>query len=493
MGFIYRPKLKGTGRPLPEGTKRCPDKLHGKRDECPTCGARFSSIWWAKYYADGIAVRESTDTDSETEARRYLKIHEGKAASGHHAAPHLGRILYGEVAADLRTYYLTYGKRDLGEVEDRLTHLDKFFSGMRIATIWTLQITAFVTKRKGEGAANATINRDLSVLRRMLRLAQKNKKLAQVPPFEMLEENKPREGFFEREPFEAVKRHLAPDHQVIVTIEYAFGWRAKKETPTLKRTQVDLEVGTLRLEPGTTKNKDGRLVYMSPELLEMVRTQEERVRALERELGRPIPWLFPHLTGPHKGERLQSFRKAWITACIEATLDLEELEGEARERRYLEMREAIARGEKPGLVRMFRHDFRRTAVRNMVNNGVPERVAMQACGHETRSVFDTYHIVSPADLQEVARKQAGTFSGVLPPLESRPDSRAGARQGPPTRSRGARHTKSGTARAATRQGNNGIKDTGAERKVAAKHKLTSVPGHKSPEPDASSSVPPQGE
>jgi len=44
-------------------------------------------------------------------------------------------------------------------------------------------------------------------------------------------------------------------------------------------------------EPGTTKNKDGRLVYMSPELLEMVRTQEERVRALERELGRPIPWL----------------------------------------------------------------------------------------------------------------------------------------------------------------------------------------------------------
>ena len=126
----------------------------------------------------------------------------------------------------------------------------------------------------------------------------------------MLAENKPREGFFEREAFEAVKRHLAPDRQVIITIEYAVGWRARKETPTLKRTQVDLKAGTLRLEPGTTKNKDGRLVYMAPELLEMVRAQEERVQALERELGRPIPWLFPHLDGPHTGQRLQTFRKA---------------------------------------------------------------------------------------------------------------------------------------------------------------------------------------
>ena len=141
---------------------------------------------------------------------------------------------------------------------------------------------------------------------------------------------------------------------------------------TLQWRQVDLQAVEVRLDPGTTKNGKGRVTYLDGELLDVMREQRAFVLNLQRERGEIIPWVF---VNPETTDRIRYFRRPGIHAC-----------------------------KQTGLSGRIFHDFRRTAVRNMVRAGVPEVVAMSISGHRTRSVFDRYNIVSEEDLREAARR-----------------------------------------------------------------------------------------
>src|SRR5262249_50483990 len=111
---------------------------------------------WGKYYIDGQSkpVRESTGTDQEKEARRFLKEREGRAAAGQPALPRADRVRYKEARADLTAHYQTTGSRTLPEAATRLRHLDRFFGDRRLVNITGAVITEYVGQRQAEGAAN---------------------------------------------------------------------------------------------------------------------------------------------------------------------------------------------------------------------------------------------------------------------------------------------------------------------------------------------------
>jgi integrase len=131
------------------------------------------------------------------------------------------------------------------------------------------------------------------VLGRMLRLAYENGNLHRLPIIRQLKEAGPRSGFFERNQYEAVGRRLPDDLKVAVAIAYTFGGRIKSEVLPLTLAQVELAAGTLRLEPGHTKNDDGRLVHLTPELTALLRAQVNRVKDLMRSGGRDSASLLP--------------------------------------------------------------------------------------------------------------------------------------------------------------------------------------------------------
>jgi integrase len=292
--------------------------------------------------------------------------------------------------------------------------LKKAFEGMRVVDITTPHIRKYIEERLSwgcdeckeiiqpqdncphcgsqkikRGAAPATINRELAALKRMFNLGaqQTPPKVDRVPYIPMLKEDNVRKGFFEHDDFLALRDALPSYLKGFVTFAYKTGWRVS-EISSMTWSQVDLNQGIARLEVGETKNAEGRTVYLDAELRQIFE-QQYAARKRQKKL---IPFVFPNKEGDDK---ITDFRGAWNKACRDAGLGY----GYKFSKKYVQKwRDKFPSG-------FILHDFRRTAVRNMIRAGIPERVAMMISGHKTRQVFDRYNIVSDSDLQMAAKLQ----------------------------------------------------------------------------------------
>jgi integrase len=340
---------------------------HGKK--------RTGRVWHIRYNRSGERFRESSGSTDKGVAEELLARRIAEMRPGGPLPSELEQVTFEELADLLRADYEAKGNRS--SVENRLIYLGAAFGEWRVIDIGEAEIDRYKTKRREGGAAPATVNRELSALRRAFNLAERRSLVARVPTFELYPERNRREGFLEPADFEKFRKELPPRLQPVAEVLYITGWR-KGETLSRDWRHVDFEHGWIRLEASETKEGMPRQFPLIPRLRAVLEAQRERREQVGRETGRKVEALFfyyePAKNGTPAGTRIKSFRKAWETAARKAS------------------------------VRVVPHDMRRSAVRNLVRAGVPERVAMQYTGHLTRSVFERYNIVSEADLREQAGK-----------------------------------------------------------------------------------------
>lgn len=344
---------------------------------------RNSPFWWIAYCRNGKEIRESTQvaaTDTnrkKAEARLKQRVSE-ITAERYGGQPFIGpaqrRITVNQLLDALEQDYKARDKwspqflSHLKRIRDAFGHLRALH-----LTAEPEVVDKYINQCKMAGVAPSTINRGKQLLAQAYKLSIDRKRLSSAPVIRHLPERNARQGFFEDADFKAVVEELPNYLQDFARFGYLVGWR-KGEVDSLLWSDVDADV--IRLRPEHSKNGQGRSVPLRDgdgELTEVGQLIERR-RALKTIKTSEGPRLAAYVFH-REGQPIGDIRKAWATAC-----------------------------NKAGLAGKLFHDLRRTAVRNLVRAGVPERVAMEISGHRTRSIFDRYNIVNERDKQEALQR-----------------------------------------------------------------------------------------
>lgn len=376
-------------------------------------------IYWAKVYQDGNPKpdRFSLETRDSDEADDKIQKIRAKLTLNMPVDPEPEKLRFWQLCELIVNNYRARNLRSLKTLKSRLkNHILPRFGQRRVLGMGHADIEEYVAYRREQGAANGTIQREVDAIERAFMLGARDYPLRIAPiRIEKIDEDNIRQGFFELEQLQAVCRHL-PEHYVKpVQFDYIVGWR-RSEVAQLEKSHLDFHGGEIRLPATIAKNKDGRVFPMFPELralLEPLNTPSLRLAGT----GETSKYVFTYRRSK-KGPLLPigDFRKEWAKACHKAGLPCVVHFKKDAQGNVVRYKQGKKKGEpiiaKIDAEALF-HDFRRTAVRNLVRRNIPEQVAQQMTGHKTRSVFERYNIVSPRDLRNAADQLhlTGTFLG----------------------------------------------------------------------------------
>jgi integrase len=345
---------------------------------------KVGRIWKYCFSRDGISYRESAHTTIKTAAQAKLDARIREVEAGFVTKTGKG-LKVSDLIESALAEYERQERRSLAYVRERWKlHLKPVFADLLASRVTPEKLENYANARVKEGAAKATVNREFALLRFAFNLARKRHKLQLVPWFPMFRESNTRTGFLEDSQYDKLAASCAKRGlgcRAIFEVAYQFGWRSG-EIKTMRVRQADIAARTLRLEPHTTKNDEGREAVMPPRLAALVE---------QCAIGKRADDLLFDST---------NFRKLWEAACKEA-----------------------------GVPDLLFHDLRRTAVRNLERRGIARSVAMMITGHKTEAVYRRYAIVAASDLQEAARKMALPLPGSSLTLDSHLDDSRGKADG----------------------------------------------------------------
>lgn len=428
MGWIYRDKYKNR----------------------KTGEVREAETWMMAIYVNGKLKRVSTETANEREANKRLRAAESGSDKG---VPVLGskeKITLAEGAALIVHDYKIRKLASLRELHYRLDTLQAYFGpDARLediklsAPLGTPSIHTYIDKRQDEDhIENGTINRETAILKRIYRLAIIAERIAFMPHIPKLEENGPREGFFEPEQFASVCKHLGQEVLVdVATVAMITGWRTNSEILTLQWPQIDFANNVLWVTK--TKGNKKRKRRDFPLTRELCDVFERRLVAVEGLKAQNVitPLVFfrvhrrqrPNLIGATtrakheliyrcptcrepvtatgtRGRLLRYCNDACRLAARRSGLAVKlataprQLCADPIKVFYKAWHKATRLAGCPGRLP---HDFRRTAVRNSRREGIDEGVCMKLHGHMTRAVADRYNITDETDITGAGEKLEG--------------------------------------------------------------------------------------
>ena len=223
--------------------------------------------------------------------------------------------------------------------------------------------------RSGKFPGNATINRELALLRSAFYHAHESDppKVIRVPHFCMLKEPVRRGGFAPDGAHKQLAEYRPRGGQQLwfrawVELARISGWR-KTSMLELRVSQVDLLTRFVWLDVGQTKNDDGAKIHMTEALFHLLSACVHGKSAEDYVFTRP------------NGKRVKDFRGLWRNARKHA-----------------------------GLPALLVHDMKRTAVRSKRRAGVAEQTIMKDAGIRTRSIYERYNIVDDQDTVEASAK-----------------------------------------------------------------------------------------